>query len=855
MKRHLKTYQVCTTFACVTVALSMLCSCSDDYAYDDREPDFLGSSIYEYLQSQGDFKTYLRLIDDLNYKEVLSLTGSKTIFPANDEAFERFFQSNEYGVSSYELLSPAQKRSLLNSSMINMAYLSNMLANPIMGENTANEGTAIRRPTSSTYLDSIEHVKNSPILASPFWTRFAEKGLYLIDGESNPYIVHFTPQNTTVQKVKAEDWTTVMGKEYNASDIYINGHKVVKADVTCKNGYVHEVEDVLTPNKNLSQIIASNGQTNLFNELMNKFSAPYFNSNLDKNVHELYNGSDASHPSITDSVFVKQYFTDDNTKDPKGNDMTNYGLLYYDPSQNSYSSMQDMGAMFVPTDEAMNAYFNSGKGKYLADAYGSWENVPTSLLALFIKNHQKKSLMTSLPSQWPTMNDESSFPMKVNKSDIVKSYIGSNGIVFVTNKVYPPIDYQTVYAASMTNSHSRIMNWALQDKEMKFYLYLRSMENMYNLLVPTDEALQNYRDPISWAKGKSQRRIWAFKYDETKDNPISIDVYTVNENGQKDKLERTITDKPIIRNRLNDICDRHIVVGEMDKEGNMSGYIDNGTKSFAQSKGGSSIKIQGSGDNLRLMGGGDIEQGIHPAQIAHHPTTGQLERYDADNGRIYFLDKVLQDPISSVKTILSKHSEYTDFYNLLLGNSAVFKYFDNDNEIKSIFGLNKTSKTSGLGEVVTFFNNFRYTVFVPSNASLKKAFAEDKNLHTWEEIEAEENVTKKRQWAIHLIRFLKYHFMDNSIYINGESFSNRNYETAARNNSSKFQTLRVSSDGSNLSITDAHGNTAHVSKQQGLYNVQGRDIIVNNADYSKADQIESSSFSVIHLIDKALLPE
>ena len=855
MKRHLKTYRVRTTAACVAAALSMLCSCSDDYGYDDKEPDFLGSSIYEYLQSQGDFKTYLRLIDDLKYKDVLSLTGSKTIFPANDEAFERFFQSNEYGVSSYEQLSAAQKRSLLNSSMINMAYLSNMLANPVMGENTANEGTAIRRPTSSTYLDSIAHVKDAPILASPFWTRFAENGLYLIDGESNPYIVHFTPQNTTVQKVKNEDWTTVMGKEYDASDIYINGHKVVKADITCKNGYVHEVEDVLTPNKNLSQIIASNGQTNLFNELMNKFSAPYFNSSLDKNVHELYNGSDASHPLITDSVFVKQYFTDANTKDPKGNDMTNYGLLYYDPSQNSYSSMQDMGAMFVPTDEAMQTYFTSGKGKYLADAYGSWENVPTSLLALFIKNHQKKSLMASLPSQWPTMNDESSFPMRVNKADIIKSYIGSNGIVFITNKVYPPIDYQTVYAASMTNSHSRIMNWALQDKEMKFYLYLRSMENMYNLLVPTDEALQNYRDPISWAKGKSLRRIWAFRYDETKDNPISIDVYTVNESGQKDKLERTITDKSIIRNRLNDICDRHIVVGEMDKDGNMSGYIDDGTKGFVLSKGGSSIKVQGSGDNLRLMGGGDIELGIHPAQIAHHPSSGQLERYDADNGRIYFLDKVLQDPISSVKAILSKHTEYSEFYNLLLGNSAVFKYFDNDNEIKSIFGLNKTSKTSGLGEVVTFFNNFRYTIFIPSNAAIKKAFDEDKNLHTWEEIETEENATKKRQWAIHLIRFLKYHFMDNSIYINGESFSNRNYETAARNNSSKFQTLRVSSDGSNLSITDAHGHTAHVSKQQGLFNVQGRDIIVNNADYSKADQIESSSFSVIHLIDKALLPE
>ena len=854
MKRHLKTYRVRTTVACVAAALSMLCSCSDDYAYDDKEPDFLGSSIYEYLQRQGDFKTYLRLIDDLNYKEVLSLTGSKTIFPANDEAFERFFQSNEYGVSNYEQLTPAMKRSLLNSSMINMAYLSNMLANPVLGGSTVSEGMAIRRPTSYTYLDSISFVKNKEQLAAPFWTRFQDKGLYLIDDESSPNIVHFTPENTAAKKLHNADWATVLGHDYNSEDVYVNGHKVLKTNVTCKNGYVHVMEDVLTPNKNLSQIIASNGQTGLFNKLMNKFSAPYFNSTYNNKVHELYNGADASHQQITDSVFIKHYFTESNPKDPKDNDMTNYGLLYYDPSQNSYSSMEDMGAMFVPTDEAMQEYFTSGKGRYLSDAYGSWDNVPTHLLALFIKNHQKKSLMTSLPSMWETMNDESSFPMKVSQEDIVNSYIGSNGVVFVTNKVYPPIDYQTVYAASMTSEHSKIMNWAIQNKTMKFYLYLRSMENMYNLLIPTDEALQNYRDPISWAKGKSQRRIWAFKYDETKEHPVSADVYSVNEAGQKDEFLRTITDEGLLRNRLYDICDRHIVVGNMDKDGNMSGYMDDGTKNFAQTKGGATLKVTGSGDNFSVTGGGDIEQGITPAHIVRNEKTGSLDRYDADNGRIFFIDKVLQAPTNTVKEILSQHSECSTFYNLLLGNDAVFKYFEKDKEISSIFSLNQTSESSGLGEVVSFFSNFRYTVFVPSNTAVADAFRKDKNLHTWDEIADQDDMANKRQWAIHLIRFLKYHFMDNSIYVGGAS-ANGTYETAARNNNNKFQTLKVNNDGGSLSITDGHGNVAHVNKQNGLYNIQGRDFIVNSKDYRNAEQMISSSFSVIHLIDKALLPE
>lgn len=862
MKRQLITNFVRTSTACAAAVMTLFCSCSDNYAYDDKEPDFLGGSIYEYLQQNGEFNYYLRLVDDLNYKDVLSLTGSKTVFPAKDEAFERFFQNNEYGATSYDQLTPAQKRGLLNSSMINMAYLSNMLANPVMGGSDDNEGSAIRRPTSYSYLDSISVVKDARQLEAPFWTRFQEKPLYLIDDESTPDIVHFTPQNTAVKKIKNEDWSTIMEQNYDAGSVYINGHKVSHADITCKNGYIHIVDDVLTPNKNLSQIIAANGKTELFNHLMNKFSAPYFSASINKSVHELYTGQDGSHQLISDSVFIKRYFTESNTKDPNDNDMTNYGLLYFDPSQNSYSSMQDMGVMFVPTDEAMQNYFTSGKGKYLSDAYGSWENVPTNLLALFIKNHQKKSLMSSLPSTWETMNDESSFPMKVNKADIVKSYIGSNGIVFVTNKVYPPIDYQTVYASSMTNPNSKIMNWALQNKTMKFYLYLRSMENMYNLLIPTDEALQNYRDPIAWAKGKSYRRIWAFKYDETKSNPISADVYTVNEDGTKNKLERTITDEALLRNRLYDICDRHIIVGNMDAEGHMSGYIDEGNMQYAQSKGGSTLKILGSGNNFRITGGGDIEQHVTPAKVVNNPSTGSLDRYDADNGRAFFIDKVLQDPTNSVKEILSSHPEYSKFYDLLLGNASVINSFKKgtkyDAEINDIFyqpGSRTGAQYSGIGEVVQSFNNFRYTVFVPTNTAVDEAFRRDANLHTWEQIDNQEDATLKRKWALHLIRFLKCHFMDNSIYVDGKSFGNMTYETAALNDKKKFQTLKVSSNGTTLTITDPRNNQAHVLKTAGLYNVQARDILVKDADWRKSDTMLSSSFSVIHLIDKALLPE
>ena len=119
---------------------SLLClgivSCTKDYVVPEGDlPSWLGESIYKELQQpkelDGTFNTYIRLIDDLDYANVLNKTGSKTIFPANDEAFERFFKdgNNKFGAKSYDDLTRSQKAELLFSSMLDNAILVGTLSN------------------------------------------------------------------------------------------------------------------------------------------------------------------------------------------------------------------------------------------------------------------------------------------------------------------------------------------------------------------------------------------------------------------------------------------------------------------------------------------------------------------------------------------------------------------------------------------------------------------------------------------------------------------------------------------------------------------------------------------------------
>ena len=138
---------------------SLLCigfgSCTKDYVVPEGElPSWLGESIYKELQEpsqlQGTFTTYCKLIEDLGYAEVLNKTGSKTIFPANDDAFARFFAggNNKFGVSSYEQLTHSQKAELLFSTMIDNAILVGTLSNKQNSAGNMLQGQLVKHATN-----------------------------------------------------------------------------------------------------------------------------------------------------------------------------------------------------------------------------------------------------------------------------------------------------------------------------------------------------------------------------------------------------------------------------------------------------------------------------------------------------------------------------------------------------------------------------------------------------------------------------------------------------------------------------------------------------------------------------------
>ena len=824
------------------VGLLWMVSCKDEYLYDNKEPEWLGASIYDYLKSSENYTYYTRLIEEVeDYKEVLSKTGSKTLFVTDDKAFEEFFKSNTWNVSSYDNLNLTQKKLILKFSMIDNAYLIETLSNYFNG--SLQEGTALRRSTSVSVLDSVPLESGDMLPVGRFWDGHRNKGIHLLKDATSWPMVHFLEGSLKNAGINDADFSLITGVKRTTNDAHIFSVKVKERDITCKNGYVHVLEKVLVPPVNVAEYLKTNTTSSIFSNLLDRFCAPYYNSSQTS----AYNLIHPENP--IDSIFEKIYFSDyqGRIRYPNGSLIRSELLLPFNPGLNEYvssaagSSMQsDMAAVFAPTNEAMTNYFEAGAGVILKNRFGSWENTPDYIIMKLLNRHLRESFLETVPGRFAKLVDNNNSPIPIKPEDITSSYVGLNGVIYNTNKVYPPDDYISVYAPVLLSEETTVMNWAVNQNE--FDLYLNALKSTYSFFVPTDKYFKNYIDPISFAKDvKGAMKYWYNK----KTNTVNATVYSYNPlTGEVGDSVNTITSTTFISNRLLDILNTHIVIGN----------VESGSKYYF-TKNGNILQVKGTGAGLKVQAGYDIKSGTE-VNVVNNGV------YRQQNGTTYFIDKPLQTPLQSVYKILSETPEFSEFFALLNGFTGT---------AKEIF----VKKTNFYGNDfnIKFFNTFNYTVYVPTNEAIRKAIS-DGLIMNWEQINGITDSQQKLNAMSKLERFLRYHFQDNSLFVDGETFyklyqtatlKQNEEETQFRTYKDKYYRLGIKSDGNNIKLDTENWGSANLIRTNGLYNIMTRDYIFSGnpqsyreidgtgagADFSNSSVVTSST-AIIHQIDNVL---
>lgn len=777
---------------------ALMYSCSDDYDLPDKTPSWLGNNIYDYLKEQNTYTNTVRLIDDLDYATTLSRTGSKTLFVADDDAYAEFFKNNEWGVTRYEDLTESQKKLLLHTAMLDNPYLLEMLPNLTSSSGDGvDKNVCMRRATSLAITDSVSFFSwNSPAIPTTYnesetdyWARFRDQskgGIYMASDGTVPMMIHWINGHMTEQSITDEDFEVIAGRQRDKNDVFIYGSKIIEQDITCQNGYINKMDRVLLAPTNMAEMIRTNGQTSLYSHLLDRFSAPYYNSTLTTSMRRLgYEG--------IDSVFEKRYFSSRSQgaatleTDPNGRSVSYY--LNYDPGWNTYynavrSVQQDIGAMFVPTDEAMVKYFlPGGGGEFLINAYGTKPNteanlqenldqIPLDRIQPMINNLMKISFIESVPSKYLTIMNDARDPLfsdvssvEEYKAKIDTCLIANNGVVYVMNEVRTPARYASVSAPVLVGDSLNIFNWAItaDDKYITnpnsaplnafISTYLLAMSSNFSFFVPTDNALRTYYDPVSMSF--TQPYVLSFSYDSRNvTTPVSAYAYAYDRfTGEISDVRMTTTIRAAqINNRLKDMLDQHIIVHDSaDVDG-----ILNTTKEYFTTKGGAPIKVSTTSGILgtQVQGGWQIEHDEAAQVTEYFDQTAKTNGYG--NGMTYIIDKPVQATVNSVYNILYQNGEegspYEMFYNLcqvdpdVLEEAGFADEYTSTSEKEAALAKYQifTASDPCMDYNVRFFSTYRYTIYVPTNDAIQREI--DLGLPTWESI-AEEIESAKAEIA------------------------------------------------------------------------------------------------------------
>ncbi len=912
---------------CVISVCGATYSCSDDYKLDDSNPTWLGSSIYEYLQSQGNYKNFVNLIDDLDYAEVLSKTGSKTLFVADDDAFNDFYQSNIWGVKSYSELTTAQKKLLLNSAMVNNAYLLEMMSStvgPIKGE-------CLRRETAADVTDSVPHFSadelpvsyNEGGLEKDYWARFRQPGkggIYMAIDNTSPMMTHFLPAQMSNKNITDEDFRIIVGQTRDDNDAFVFDCKVIEQDITCQNGYINKLDKVLLPPQNMAEVLRTSGKTNIFSHMIERFSAPFYSSDLTNRYRLLY-GNDV------DSVFQKRYFSErsqsgalntdqytDPVSNPSGNAVTH--ALLFDPGWNTYNSGSgtketDMGVIFAPSDSRLYEYFFAadGGGRFLLEAYAPQylaqvngssdylniykciDQIPLDVIQALINNLMKDSFCSSVPSKFETMKDDAQDPMldDTHVDKIQDVLLANNGAIYLMDEVLTPAKYAAVSAPAYVGTDMHIFNWAVNrdmlDVQSNFYAYLLAMSSRFSFFVPQDEGFW-YIDPVSFAQGAGEQRALYYEWDAEKGQPKCAAYrynydYTTGEGYIGELLTNVVVTSDEYMNRLRDMLETHTIVHEDNTE--TTGIDETATgiecdKHYFLAKNGAPVYVKNAEkrDNGCMVQGG--WQNVRDEwRVVNRFDDKTRETNGNGNGMAYKIDAPIVPTIESVfSTLYNNPEDFGSFYELcqtdeevleaigIKGSTELRRYtiFENGNGLPCYD--KETGKQAATATNVRLFNNYRYTVYIPTNEAVEDAIS--KGLPTWEELrdileldkdpedrteltaeQEEARVVKCTAMVTTLINFIKYHFQDNSVFADTPALKPTDYETATLNSETGvYCKVNVSSTGNGtLTVKDAAGNSRNIIAK---HNILTRDYILNTGK----TKIDASSFAVVHGIDGVL---
>lgn len=671
-------------------------------------PKDLAGTIYDQLESMGNFNYYVECIDKTEYKAPLVKGGSWTIFAPTDEAFEKFMQ--EEGYTSLNDIPSDRLLHIVQYSIINSGWNTNTLT---YGVNNTGfyAGSNFKRNTQ--YKDTITTINtedynlyetaNTPL-----------PGVYRIDpsyGRIKPTTYFLQSYFDTKNDFETSDYTFMFpGETFTQNSMKVFGANVSQTNIVAENGLIYALNKVIEPRNNQYQNLTSEeygGKYTRFKQLLERFGYMNFRGNV-------LNES----TGVTEPLYQLRFLTG----------ITN-NYLPFNPLDERYPdlinavdrTLSNGTGLLVPTNDALeeNLQGNSILGQF----YDSYDDMPLDVLGKFLSTFFFTHFWTLCPSNQGEALNVGLQLVDYNIDDVVDKKMCSNGLFVGVDKVYTNANFSTILGPLLLDPEYTIMLKAVQD--LGIDVALQSKGSRFSVFGIKNDQFVDIADPNS-----DRRKI------TVKDWTPDLSVIQIEVSGDRlrannrlyplDINSPTSADVSYVTTTLKDIILNQIVEKTVDLNSNNYYATKSGEYIYAS---------QGN----KVSGGGNLND---PALV--------ISVRDTDNGSFYEMSRAIERPL-----------KFT--YGVLVDNSTTFSRFFEVMEAADGFVAIPNNSSDKL---VSFLNLTRtFTLLAPNNNAVNQAITDGVIVDpsTLSSLPALEQAIAKQN----LLNFAKRHFIQQSIPTDG----------------------------------------------------------------------------------------
>ncbi|MDF1572546.1 MAG: fasciclin domain-containing protein [Bacteroidales bacterium] len=427
-------------FALMALAMSLLMGCIEEEPFDKyARPDWLAGKVFTQITDTTIFEEFTKCLQRTGYDTILNTSGSYTVFAPNNEAFDLFFQEHPT-YNSVEDIPLPELEEIVKYHLVQNPWTKEQLRSlDVYGwidpkDETNDEPRGYKRETLLSDKDLKYGTRGTDEFGIAIVDTTKSSWYRRVATDSRKYVPIFFKSYFDIYDLSLDDYTFYFDRTFqDNNDIFYMEARVLGPEIFAENGFIYNIDRVVTPARNAYQIIAETytdksysrylNLVNLFPEFQYNQAATFDQpgAELGLNVDSLF---ELSFPELAFDL------TREKTSPPPGavNLPGNVTIRYHH-------------GMIAPTNEAL---------KKLEDEYlpgGSFwdgiDNAPLNIKRIVANSHLSMNSIYRTDLELGFFNGEQDI-VSVSEDAIIHKEYGSNASFLGTDEAIVPRAFSSV---------------------------------------------------------------------------------------------------------------------------------------------------------------------------------------------------------------------------------------------------------------------------------------------------------------------------------------------------------------------------------------------------------------------------